>query len=98
EAAGVRFRFGVGATRVDRAGSGVTLTLSDASTLTADLVLSAIGLKPRTALAQAAGLAVNRGIVTDRWLRTSAPHVHAVGDCAEVVGHTLPFVLPLMAQ
>jgi rubredoxin-NAD+ reductase len=98
EAAGVQFRFDVAATRVDRDGSTILLTLSDGSTLAADLVLSAIGLKPRTALAQAAGLAVNRGIVTDRWLRTSAPHVHAVGDCAEVVGHTLPFVLPLMAQ
>ncbi|HMC16327.1 MAG TPA: FAD-dependent oxidoreductase, partial [Albitalea sp.] len=100
EAAGVQFRFDVAAARVDRDrdGSGIRLTLSDGSTLAADLVLSAIGLKPRTALAQAAGLAVNRGIVTDRWLRTSAPHVHAVGDCAEVVGHTLPFVLPLMAQ
>lgn len=98
EAAGVRFRFGVGATRVDRTANGIALTLSDGSALEADLVLSAIGLKPRTALARSAGLAVNRGIVTDRWLRTSAPHVHAVGDCAEVVGHTLPFVLPLMAQ
>jgi rubredoxin-NAD+ reductase len=74
------------------------LTLSDGSTLGADLVLSAIGLAPRTALARAAGLAVNRGIVVDRQLATSAPHVHAVGDCAEVDGLNLPYVMPLMAQ
>jgi rubredoxin-NAD+ reductase len=61
-------------------------------------VLSAIGLAPRTALARAAGLAVNRGIVVDRQLATSAPHVHAVGDCAEVDGLNLPYVMPLMAQ
>lgn len=98
EAAGVRFRFNVAVNAVDHADGALALTLNDASRLHADLVLSAIGLRPRTALAQAAGIAVNRGIVTDRWLATSAPHVFAVGDCAEVVGHSLPYVMPLMQQ
>lgn len=98
EAAGVRFRFGVAAERVDRTAPGHTLTLTDGGTLEADLVLSAIGLRPRIALAQAAGLTVNRGIVVDRMLATSAPHVHALGDCAEVEGHSLPFVMPIMQQ
>jgi rubredoxin-NAD+ reductase len=98
EAAGVRFHFNVVASRVDRTETGVTLLLSDGSTLAADLVLSAIGLKPRTSIAQAAGLAVNRGVVVDRLLATSAAHVYAVGDCAEVEGHTLPYVMPLMQQ
>ncbi|HET6223794.1 MAG TPA: FAD-dependent oxidoreductase, partial [Dongiaceae bacterium] len=98
EAAGVQFRFGIAARRVERDGDGVRLTLADGSTLAADLVLSAIGLRPRIGLAQAAGLATARGIVVDRRLATSAPHVHAVGDCAEVEGHWLPFVLPLMQQ
>jgi len=98
EAAGVSFRFDVAAGRVDHAANGLQVLLSDASVLEADLVLSAIGLKPRIGLASDSGLAVNRGIVVDRWLATSAPHVYAVGDCAEVEGHTLPYVLPLMAQ
>lgn len=98
EAAGVRFRFGVAAAKVARDASGFVLTLSDGQRLQADLVLSAIGLRPRTALAQAAGIAVNRGVVTDRWLATSAPYVYAVGDTAEVLGYNLPFVLPLMQQ
>jgi len=101
EAAGVGFRMGVSVQRVDAAPDAearLRLTLSDGSTLGADLVLSAIGLAPRTALARAAGLAVNRGIVVDRQLATSAPHVHAVGDCAEVDGLNLPYVMPLMAQ
>ena len=101
EAAGVKLRFGTAARRVDRDASGTAalrLTLDDGSTLCADLVLSAIGLRPRTALAHGAGLAVNRGIVVDRQLAASAPHVYAVGDCAEVEGHTLPFVMPIMQQ
>lgn len=100
EQAGARFRFGVGLQRVDRRadGPGLTLTLSDGSTLEADLVLSAIGLRPRAALATVAGIQVNRGIVVNRQLATSAPHVYAVGDCAEVDGLNLPYVLPLMTQ
>ena len=62
-------------------------------------MLSAVGLRPRTALARAAGLAVNRGIVVD----TPAAHVAirisiALGDCAEVEGLVLPYVLPIMQQ
>lgn len=100
EAAGARFRFGVAVQSVDLAsdGPGLQITLTDGSTFNTDLVLSAIGLKPRTALAAQAGLPVNRGIVVDRHLATSAEHVYAVGDCAEVDGHNLPYVLPLMQQ
>ena len=98
EAAGVAFRLGVSVSRVDRDGNGYQLTLSDGSRLFADRVLSAIGLKPRTSLAAEAGIATQRGITTDRLLATSAPHVYALGDCAEVAGLSLPFVLPLMAQ
>ena len=64
--------------------------------LDADVVLSAIGLKPRIALAQAAGLAVKRGIVVDRTLRSSDPDIFALGDCAEVEGLVLPFTAPIM--
>ena len=98
EAGGASFRFGTGVTAVNRGANGLVLTLSDGSKLEADLVLSAIGLKPRTQLAADAGVAVNRGIVVDRHLATNVPHVHAVGDCAEVAGHLLPYVLPLMGQ
>ena len=49
-------------------------------------------------LAAEAGIATAHGVVTDRLLATSAPHVHALGDCAEVQGHHLPYVLPIMQQ
>jgi len=64
--------------------------------LSTDLVLSAVGLRPRTALAAAAGLTVDRGIVVDSMLRTNALDVYALGDCAQVDGQVLPYVLPLM--
>lgn len=100
EAGGASFRFGVAVQTIDLAtdGTGLKVTLNDGSTLETDLVLSAIGLKPRTALAATAGLQVNRGVVVNRELSTSDVHIHAVGDCAEVAGQNLPYVLPLMAQ
>lgn len=98
QAGGTTFRFGVGVRSVDKADVGLKLTLSDGSTMQADLVLSAIGLKPRTHLATEAGVLTGRGVMVNRELATNVPHVYAVGDCAEVQGHLLPYVLPLMAQ
>ncbi len=96
--AGVAFRLGCSVARVDRAASGFQLTLSDGSLLQADLVLSAIGLRPRTTLAESAGLVVERGVRVDRMLAASQPHVYALGDNAQVEGLNLPYVLPLMQQ
>jgi rubredoxin-NAD+ reductase len=74
-------------------------TLADGSELLVDAVLSAIGLRADTALATAAGLLCERGIVVDRWLRTSAEQVYALGDCAQYASagqRTLPYVMPVM--
>lgn len=99
QALGVSFRFGVAAKAVNRADNGsLNVLLNDGTTLNTDLVLSAIGLKARTGLAAAAGLAVNRGVVVDQTLQTSAAHVYAVGDMAEVMGLNLPYVIPIMQQ
>jgi rubredoxin-NAD+ reductase len=96
EAAGIGWRLGTAAQHIARRGAGYALTLADGTELTADLVFAAIGLRPNTGLAAAAGLQVRRGIVTDRHLRTSADGVYALGDCAEVDGLVLPYVLPIM--
>jgi rubredoxin-NAD+ reductase len=93
---GVRWHLECVAASVDHAGEAYRLTLSDGTELEADTVLSAIGLRPRTALAQAAGLAIGRGISVNRHLATSAEQVYALGDCAEVEGLVLPFVMPIM--
>jgi rubredoxin-NAD+ reductase len=73
-------------------------TLDDGTVVEFDKALSAIGLVPRLDLAKAAGLTVDRGIVVDRLLKTSAPHIYAIGDCAQTDAGPLPFVAPLMAE
>lgn len=98
EAAGVEFRLGVAAQGVDRQGEGYRVRLADGSQLDADLVVSCVGLRPRTELAATMGCEVARGIVTDRFLQSSLPNVYAVGDCAEIAGLNLPFVMPIMHQ
>ncbi len=96
EERGVRWHFGVACEAIERDGDSLRVGLSDGRTLLADAVLSAVGLRPRTALAEAAGLEVDRGIVVDRWLRTSDPSVYALGDCKQIAGLTLPFIMPIM--
>ena len=96
EKIGVRFHFGSTAQSVTRRAAHLEVSLADGAIVQTDVVLSAIGLRPRVELAQSAGIAINRGIVTDGYLKTSATDVYALGDCAEVAGHNLPFVMPIM--
>lgn len=98
EQAGAKFRMGRFVSRIDEQVDQLTCTLDDGSQLEADLVVSAIGLRPDLRLAEQAGLAVNRGIVASRTLQTSAEDVYTLGDAAEVDGHVLLYVLPLMAS
>ncbi|PXX93375.1 FAD-dependent oxidoreductase [Marinobacter vulgaris] len=93
---GVRFHLETVVDHIAAQGHGVDLTLANGEHLDADLVISAVGLRPRKELAEAAGLATNRGIVVNRALETSAPDIYALGDCAEVDGHVLLYVMPLM--
>jgi len=93
---GVDWRLGTLAQRIDHAGDGLRIELENGASVSADVVLSAIGLRPELDLARDAGLEVNRGIVVDRQLRTSDENIFAIGDCAEVAGHVLPFVMPIM--
>ncbi len=94
---GARFHLETVVDRIDRAEQGVSLTLANGEVVDADLVISAVGLRPRTELAPAAGIETGRGITVNRALETSAQDVYALGDCAEVDGHVLLYVLPLMA-
>lgn len=94
---GVRFHLGPVLTRLQQVSEGLEAHLSDGSVIACDLVVSAIGLRPRTDLAAAAGLQTNRGVVVDRQLRTSHGNIFALGDCAEVEGINLLYVMPLMA-
>ena len=97
---GVQWHFGTSVAKVDKSPTGSVLaTLADGSMVTADLVLSAIGLRADTALALAAGLACERGIMVNTRLQTSSPDVFALGDCAQYESagqRTLPYVMPVM--
>ncbi|MCZ7654666.1 MAG: FAD-dependent oxidoreductase [Rhodocyclaceae bacterium] len=93
-ALGVSWRLGRAVKAVDRDGSGFRLTLDNGDRVDADLVLSAVGLRPRIALAKEAGLAVNRGILADALLRTSDADIFALGDCAEIEGQVRPTYCP----
>ncbi|ANF25374.1 NAD(P)/FAD-dependent oxidoreductase [Stutzerimonas stutzeri] len=97
ESLGARFHLGPVLERLERNGDALQAQLSDGQCLECDLVVSAVGLRPRIELAEAAGLKVNRGIEVDRLLQTSTEHVYALGDCAEVDGLNLLYVMPLMS-
>lgn len=94
--AGVRFHWGTSVQAVHAHPEGLQLALANGLHLDTDVVLSAVGLRPRTALAKAAGLQTARGIVVNRQLQTSEQDIYALGDVAEVEGHSLPYVMPLM--
>ena len=110
-AVGVQWHFGATVQAVDsadlvggnsanpEAGLPLAVRLSNGQTLQADAVLSAVGLRANTALAIAAGIACERGIVVDPHLQTSANAVFALGDCAQYASagqRTLPYVMPIM--
>jgi rubredoxin-NAD+ reductase len=97
ESLGARFHLGPLMTRLVRNAEGLEAHLSDGQVIACDVVVSAIGLRPRVDLAAAAGLQIGRGIIVDRELKTSHANIYALGDCAEVDGLNLLYVMPLMS-
>ncbi|MGW1992762.1 NAD(P)/FAD-dependent oxidoreductase [Embleya sp. NPDC001921] len=80
---GVDLRLGVGVAEIGGDSGAVDgVLLTDGTRIEADAVVVGIGVTPNTGLAEAAGLAVDNGVVTDEHLRTSAPDVYAAGDVA----------------
>jgi len=94
--AGVRWHFATTVQSIDRNDDSLSITLANGSVINSDVFLSAVGLKPRLDLAKAAGITTAAGITVNRHLETSAKNVYAIGDCAEVEGLVLPYVMPIM--
>jgi rubredoxin-NAD+ reductase len=81
--------------RIESVEQGYRLTLADGQCLQADLVLSAVGLRPNLSLAETAGACVGRGIQVDAQLQCSQPGIYALGDCIEIDGQLLPYLAPI---
>ena len=75
---GVTFHLGTTATSIDEQ----SVTLKNGDKLQADFIVVGIGVRPETALAARAGLAVDRGVTVDEYLEASAPRIFAAGDIA----------------
>ncbi|MFG2270451.1 NAD(P)/FAD-dependent oxidoreductase [Streptomyces chartreusis] len=75
-----------------------SVEMADGYALDADLVVLACGVHPRAGLAKEAGLAVHKGILVDDELRTSDPHIRAVGDCAQHDGTVYGLAAPALEQ
>ncbi|MBU2484929.1 MAG: nitrite reductase large subunit NirB [Alphaproteobacteria bacterium] len=71
------------------------IELEDGTVIPATLVVMAVGIRPNAALAKAAGLSVNRGIVVSDHMQTSDPDIYSVGECVEINGNVYGLVAPL---
>jgi rubredoxin-NAD+ reductase len=96
EEQGIIFHLATTTQTIKKSGAQYRLELANGESILVDVVLSAVGLKPRTALAASAGIKTNRGIVVNNLLQTNFEDIYALGDCAEVEGQVLPFVMPIM--
>ena len=94
--AGVRWHFSTTAQAINRNGNDIEISLANGNSISCDVVLSAVGLKPRIDLAKAAGIKTGLGIQVNRELETSQQNIYSLGDCAEVEGLVLPYVMPIM--
>ncbi|MET7437536.1 NAD(P)/FAD-dependent oxidoreductase [Streptomyces sp. NPDC004082] len=75
-----------------------SVEMADGYALDADLVVLACGVHPRVGLAQDAGLAVHKGVIVDDRLRTSDPHIYAIGDCTQHGGTVYGLATPALEQ
>jgi nitrite reductase (NADH) large subunit len=98
EAKGIRVLLDVATTRFIGNGHVEGVELKDGRILAADAVVVAVGIKPNAEVAAHAGIAVNRGIVVDDHLTTSAFDVFAIGECAEHRGVCYGLVEPANEQ
>lgn len=94
---GVEWHLGRKVVAIHKSGKGYRAELDDQTVIEADALLSAVGLRPHTRLAEEAGLTIGRGIKVDQTGQTSDPNIYAIGDCAEYPQGLAAYVTPIMA-
>ena len=97
EAKGLAFRLEAKTEALVAGESGrvAAVRLASGETLSAELVVMAVGIRPETALAKTAGLHCDRGIVVDDTMQTYDPRIYAVGECVAHRGRSYGLVAPL---
>ncbi|MHA3055000.1 FAD-dependent oxidoreductase [Acinetobacter sp. ANC 4633] len=95
---GIKFILGTTVEKISKVKQHYVVTLENGHSLAADLVLCAVGLQPNIDIAKHAKIETSRGILTNSLMETNQPDIYAVGDCAEVNGLLLPYVMPIMQQ
>lgn len=98
EARGITLRLGAQSAGIEGDRHVTGLRLAGGEVLPAGLLCMAVGIRPETRLAAAAGLAVGRGILVDDRMQTSVPGILAIGECAEHRGTVYGLVEPAYAQ
>lgn len=97
----ITLALGTTAASISRASGALHVALADGRVVEADIVLSAVGLRPSVALAADAKIDIRRGIVVDAYGQTSCEGVYALGDCAEYAtasgSAVMPYVAPMLA-
>ncbi len=83
---GAQLRTGLEATGVQKENGAVRVGLSDGTSIEADLLVTAVGVRSKAAFLASSGVKVNRGIVVDEQMQTSVPGIYAAGDVAEAPG------------
>ena len=97
-AKGVRVLLGAQTRAVRGDGRAEALELADGRVIDCDLVVMAVGIRPSTALAAAAGLRIGRGILVDDRMQTSVDGIYAIGECAEHRGTCYGIIEPCYDQ
>ena len=100
EAKGLKFKLEKQTAELVAGESGRVCAISfkDGETLPADLVVMAVGIRPNTGLAEAAGLHCDRGVVVNDTMQTYDPRIYAVGECVSHRGIAYGLVAPLFEQ
>jgi NAD(P)H-nitrite reductase large subunit len=103
ESKGVKVHTSSRVDAIQKNGNALSVRLNNGSTVDADLVISATGVKPNIGYLQASGVACAQGVLTDEYLQTNVQGIHAAGDCAETLDlvtgkHVISAIQPCAAD